>query len=220
MKKFLYLTVAALPLIANPVFAQDTPDTKTDSQMEQGQMDGATSTTTTTTGDTGMAAEGDMSNDTMTDGDTANDNMATDADAGTDDMATEEAAVPPSDAVVEQQQSSEMVGSWLRSTAVTSPEGDKIGDIKDFIITDDGQIEAVILSVGGFLGMGAKDIAVDYKKLDVQFDGNQIMLDMTRDQADAAPEYQYREKETPPPATGAEGDMGTSTGAETGTATQ
>lgn len=210
MKKFLYLTVAALPLIANPVFAQDTPDTTTDSQMEQGQMDGATGTTTdTTTGDTGMAAEGDMSNDTMTDGDTAN-----------DDMATEEEAVPPSDAVVEQQQSSEMVGSWLRSTAVTSPEGEKIGDIKDFIITDDGQIEAVILSVGGFLGMGAKDIAVDYEKLDVQFDGNEIMLDMTRDQADAAPEYQYREKQTPPPATGTEGDMGTSTGAETGTATQ
>jgi hypothetical protein len=39
-------------------------------------------------------------------------------------------------------------------------EWDDIGEINDIIVTKDGQVSAVILGVGGFLGMGERDVAV------------------------------------------------------------
>lgn len=162
-------------------------------------------------GDEGsMAAEGtdDGAMATEESGDMA-------AEDATDDAAeTESAATGSDDAVIPQQESADIRGDWLLNTTVTSPDGETIGDIQDFIITDDGKVKAVVLSVGGFLGIGSKDIAVDYSKLDIQYDGDQIVLAMTREQAEAAEEYKYRDPETPPPATG---DMGGTAGTGTGT---
>src|SRR5438105_5996708 len=38
----------------------------------------------------------------------------------------------------------------------------KIGDIKDVLIDKSGQIKALIVGVGGFVGMGEKDVAVPF----------------------------------------------------------
>ena len=202
MKKYLYITAIALPIVTGSAWAQETTIQPTD-QAPAEQTEGET-------------PDVEMEGDTPAAGD-----MATES-APAEGMATEsadsETTVPPSEAVVPQQDSAEMLGDWLLSTSVTSPDGQTIGSIKDFIITQDGQITAVILGVGGFLGIGEKDIAVDYSQLDIQYDGNAIQLAMTREEADAAPEYQYRDKETPPPATGdAMGATGTDMNSETGT---
>ncbi|MBE9635767.1 PRC-barrel domain-containing protein [Salipiger mangrovisoli] len=209
MKKYLYISVIALPFAAGPLWAQDTTLTPTDEapaeQMESEAPDsGADMSTDSTAAPAAEAPAEAPSADAPA--------AAPSADAPTDqtdgtatmDEATDEAAAPvaTSDAVVSQQDSAEMLGDWLLSTSVTSPDGETIGSIKDFIITEDGQITAVVLGVGGFLGMGEKDIAVDYSELDIQYDGDAIQLAMTREEADAAPEYQYRDKQTPPPATG------------------
>lgn len=201
MKKYLYITAIALPIVTGSAWAQETTIQPTD-QAPAEQTEGET-------------PDVEMAGDTPAAGD-----MATES-APAEGMATEsadsETTVPPSEAVVPQQDSAEMLGDWLLSTSVTSPDGQTIGSIKDFIITQDGQITAVILGVGGFLGIGEKDIAVDYSQLDIQYDGNAIQLAMTREEADAAPEYQYREKETPPPATGdAMGATGTDMNSDTG----
>ena len=192
MKKYLYISVIALPFAAGPLWAQDTNLKPTDEapaeQMESEAPDSGAGMST----DTPAAAPSADAPAEQTDG------------TVTMDDTTDEAAAPvaTSDAVVSQQDSAEMLGDWLLSTSVTSPDGETIGSIKDFIITEDGQITAVILGVGGFLGMGEKDIAVDYSELDIQYDGDAIQLAMTREEADAAPEYQYRDKQTPPPASG------------------
>lgn len=44
-------------------------------------------------------------------------------------------------------------------------EAEEIGDINDVIIGRDGQVRAVIVGVGGFLGMGEKEVAVDMNRL-------------------------------------------------------
>ncbi|NDV51565.1 PRC-barrel domain-containing protein [Salipiger sp. PrR003] len=195
MKKYLYISVFALPFAAGPLWAQETTLAPTDQapaeQMESEAPDsGADMSTDAPAAEDPAEAPAEQAEQT--------DGTATMDDA-TDDAA---APVATSDAVVSQQDSAEMLGDWLLSTSVTSPDGETIGSIKDFIITEDGQITAVILGVGGFLGMGEKDIAVDYSELDIQYDGDAIQLAMTREEADAAPEYQYRDKQTPPPATG------------------
>jgi sporulation protein YlmC with PRC-barrel domain len=45
---------------------------------------------------------------------------------------------------------------------VYDPADKKIGEIKDVLITSDGKIAAFIVEVGGFIGAGAKDVAVPF----------------------------------------------------------
>src|SRR6202521_5398164 len=43
--------------------------------------------------------------------------------------------------------------------------GNKIGTIEDVLVAKDGKIPAVIIGVGGFLGVGEKDVAVSFGAL-------------------------------------------------------
>jgi hypothetical protein len=61
--------------------------------------------------------------------------------------------------------------------------------------------------VGGFLGFGAKQIAVDWDDLEQADDGSEIVLALTREQADEAPSFNFRDQELPTPAS-ATGDPG------------
>ena len=40
------------------------------------------------------------------------------------------------------------------------PDNKKVGDISDILFSKDGKIDAYVVSVGGFLGMGAKSVAL------------------------------------------------------------
>ena len=126
------------------------------------------------------------------------------------------------DVIVEDQAGSEVRGDWVLGARVTSPEGESIGSIEDLILDqDDGSVNAAVVSVGGFLGFGAKEIAVEWSELDIDYDGNEIALDITRDEAEEAPEYSFRDRESPPapePATGT-GDTGMGTGGTGGMGT-
>ena len=48
---------------------------------------------------------------------------------------------------------------------VYDPNDNKIGDVADLLVEKDGRVTAAILSVGGFLGMGEKDVAVPFDAL-------------------------------------------------------
>ena len=56
------------------------------------------------------------------------------------------------------------MGQWLASKMpgvdVYNAGAEKIGDISDMLLDKDGKVEAVIISVGGFLGIGKHDVAV------------------------------------------------------------
>ncbi|HXJ61014.1 MAG TPA: PRC-barrel domain-containing protein, partial [Verrucomicrobiae bacterium] len=53
--------------------------------------------------------------------------------------------------------------------SVYDPAKEKIGTIDDVIASDDGQIQAFIIGVGGFLGMGEKNVAVPYRSVHAEF---------------------------------------------------
>lgn len=44
----------------------------------------------------------------------------------------------------------------------TGPEAENIGKVTDIIISDDGSVEAIVVGVGGFLGIGQKEVALQY----------------------------------------------------------
>jgi sporulation protein YlmC with PRC-barrel domain len=74
---------------------------------------------------------------------------------------------------------------------VYSKNGDDIGEVNDIILTANGGIQAVVLGVGGFLGMGEKDVAVSMASIEMMQDGNAVRLvvDGTKEQFKAAPTY-------------------------------
>ncbi len=60
-------------------------------------------------------------------------------------------------------------GNWraskLMGLYVYNEANEKLGDINELILDKDGKINAVVIGVGGFLGMGEHDIAVSIDKL-------------------------------------------------------
>jgi len=82
----------------------------------------------------------------------------------------------------------------LVGKAVRNPEGDKIGDIEAVYVTPNGQIDTVIIGVGGFLGMGERDVAVKWSDLKITDNGDKITAAMTKDSLKALPEYSYKDK--------------------------
>ena len=68
-----------------------------------------------------------------------------------------------------------------------------IGEVSDVLLDKDGHVTAMILSVGGFLGLGAKYVSVPFNALRVtEKDGKRsLVMDTTKDALMSAPGYQY-----------------------------
>ena len=104
------------------------------------------------------------------------------------------------DAVRQNQQSQELRADWIVGTTVRTPAGETIGTIDDLLLDrEDGSVTAAIVSVGGFLGFGAKQIAVKWQELQEEYDGTEVVLALTRDEAEGAPEFNFRDQEVRPP---------------------
>ncbi|HEV7437543.1 MAG TPA: PRC-barrel domain-containing protein [Pseudorhizobium sp.] len=74
-------------------------------------------------------------------------------------------------------------GAWrvsdFEGKTVYGADGENIGSINDVLVSQDGSVNAVIIGVGGFLGLGQKDVAVDMGALE-------LGPGATQEEADAA----------------------------------
>jgi hypothetical protein len=80
--------------------------------------------------------------------------------------------------------------------------GEKIGTISDLIVASDGTIAAALVSVGGFLGIGDKEVAVPFSSIELVRNDNdwRLVIDATKDALRDAPAYEdtiARERQTP-----------------------
>jgi sporulation protein YlmC with PRC-barrel domain len=118
----------------------------------------------------------------------------------------------------------ELAGQWRSSKLiglnVYNSENDKVGDISELIVDRSGKLEAVVVGVGGFLGIGEHDVAIPYGQISWTFQPvvssrsssgptstgtasptrssesprsypDHAVLNMTKDQIKAAPEFKY-----------------------------
>jgi hypothetical protein len=97
---------------------------------------------------------------------------------------------------VQKQSSNDWRGTKLIGSSVYGPDNSSIGEISDVIIGSDGAIKAAVIGVGGFLGVGQKDVAVPFNALNVQRSPdsdsiNKITVTYSKDQLKAAPEFAY-----------------------------
>jgi len=94
--------------------------------------------------------------------------------------------------VVTNPSSSLSTNNWLASDAnVYDRSEHKIGDITNLMIDSNGNVTAAIISVGGFLGVGQKDVVIPFKELKVSTrDGKDwLVLNRTKDELKVAPVY-------------------------------
>jgi sporulation protein YlmC with PRC-barrel domain len=100
----------------------------------------------------------------------------------------------PADAKFSTVAKDEMFSSKLKGLNVYNQQNDSIGEITDLAIKDH-KVDALILSVGGFLGMGERYVAVSPSSVNVKYDekNNKWMASMntTKDALKAAPEFKY-----------------------------
>src|SRR3954451_6408418 len=63
----------------------------------------------------------------------------------------------------------EKPGQWraskLKGLDVYNNSNEKIGDIREVLLDQSGKAEAVVIGVGGFLGIGERDVAVPFSEI-------------------------------------------------------
>ena len=86
-----------------------------------------------------------------------------------------------------------MTAEDLRDAEVYSMNDESVSSISDLVLADDGKIDQVVFDVGGFLGIGARNVAVPFEDLRIYTDADnsdvRIHVPMTRDELEALPEY-------------------------------
>jgi len=89
------------------------------------------------------------------------------------------------------------VTDWYKQT-VYDNANNKVGEIKDVLVSRDGQINALIIGVGGLLGAGEKDVAVNFNAVKQTMKDNKVYLTMNanKDALKSAPGFKYDSNKT------------------------
>ena len=75
---------------------------------------------------------------------------------------------------VKQQAINQWRASKLVGVTVMGADQKKIGKIEDVLVDHDGNAQTIVISVGGFLGIGSKDVAVPFKTMKWQTEGREV----------------------------------------------
>jgi sporulation protein YlmC with PRC-barrel domain len=73
----------------------------------------------------------------------------------------------------------------------TGNDAQNIGDVNDLVLGKDGKVASVVVGVGGFLGMGQKNVAIDYQQVQWQQRNGawNIVVPTTADELKALPDF-------------------------------
>lgn len=85
-----------------------------------------------------------------------------------------------------------LTAELLTGADVRGSDDTSIAEVSDLVLTGEGQVTDVILDVGGFLGIGARSVAIPMDRVTVaQAEGGavRIWVNMTREELEALPEH-------------------------------
>jgi|LNFM01.1.fsa_nt_gb sporulation protein YlmC with PRC-barrel domain len=90
--------------------------------------------------------------------------------------------------------SDEMRMSKLIGTTVRNAAGETIGDVNEILLDKNGKVAAVVIGVGGFLGMGEREVALSFESIQSGRDanGNNVLtVNATKDSLKNAPAWMW-----------------------------
>ena len=97
---------------------------------------------------------------------------------------------------INSQRQDQYLASNFKGTDVIGADNEKIGDVNDILFDKNGKVEAYVISVGGFLGMGAKDVALAPSSFEVvagdksKNEADKLKLSMSKDQLKQAASFE------------------------------
>lgn len=122
----------------------------------------------------------------MTDG-TATDQAMTDTETMAP-AATATAADAPATIAV-----AELTAEELQGAPVYDADNTWIGEVSELVLTPEGQVSEAVIDVGGFLGIGAKPVALDMESVTIAreagSDDLRLTVAMTKAELEAMPEH-------------------------------
>jgi sporulation protein YlmC with PRC-barrel domain len=85
----------------------------------------------------------------------------------------------------------------LIGRTVENPDGENIGEIESAVIDQDGTVRYLIVGVGGFLGVGERDVALAWDDLTISENGERVTTSLSKEQLAALPEHRFPESIAP-----------------------
>jgi sporulation protein YlmC with PRC-barrel domain len=76
----------------------------------------------------------------------------------------------PAERFVDMQASGQWLASDLMGLNVVGSNNENIGSVSDLLVDEEGNIHAAIVGVGGFLGIGQKDVAISFESFNITRD--------------------------------------------------
>ena len=124
--------------------------------------------------------------------------LASPAFAQINNNANSTAANSAAGGFVQSQHATDWRVSKLIGSIVYGPENASIGSINDVLIGNDSQVRAVVIGVGGFLGVGEKNVAVPLNALNItrRPESNaidKIAVSYTKEDLKNAPQFAFDE---------------------------
>ncbi|HEX9325562.1 MAG TPA: PRC-barrel domain-containing protein [Reyranella sp.] len=106
----------------------------------------------------------------------------------------QQAAGPPASTTVDSKMAPSATADTrkLIGRKIKNADDETIGEIKSIYINKEGKVDSVMVGVGGFLGMGDREVRIAWSDLKITDNGEKVMVNMTKDELKAKPEYRYK----------------------------
>jgi hypothetical protein len=96
-------------------------------------------------------------------------------------------------------QGNELRASKLVGAPVRNDADERVGEINEVLLTKDGKVEAVVVGVGGFLGIGEREVGLNFNSLRIEPDNSAtastgsviVKVNLTKDSLRDAPAWTW-----------------------------
>ena len=123
----------------------------------------------------------------------ANDPAAPPPVTALSDATAKESPPQPVEGQIVNQDKATLLASAIIGGSVFSPADESVGDVNDLVIKPTGEIEAVVVGVGGFIGIGEKNVAIALNRFTMEptpdFATTKLVLNATKEELEAAPAF-------------------------------
>lgn len=124
-------------------------------------------------------------------GTTAPDKSTATPGSKSDKAAAADKATTQPGGFITQQAANQKMAEDIIGMKLENAQKENIGKVTDLILDDQNRVVGAVLSVGGFLGIGDKHVALAWNELQIQGTGNDMVatVNLTKDQLKSAPAF-------------------------------